>query len=210
VIRSNDGKLLRRLTIGALALAVPVLAGCEAGGNAPVFEYHPAANGAYGSAGPVSIIDSFVLGASDSKPLPKGGSAAMFLGLYNTGNSADKLLSVSAPGVAGSVKLVGGSVALPPQQAAYLTGPQPKVILTKLSKPLSGGQTVTVDLTFQNAGTVELPVPVEPRAQYYTDYSPPASTGPTPTPTVKRPKPASSPTLPGASPSASATPSPPK
>ncbi len=207
MIRSNDGKLLRRLTIGALALAVPVLAGCEAGNNAPVFEYHPAADGAYGSAGPVSIINSFVLGAPDSKPLPKGGSAGMFLGLYNTGRSADKLLSVSAPGVAASVKLVGGSVALPPQQPAYLTGPQPKVVLTKLSKPLSSGQTITVDLTFQNAGTVELPVPVEPRENYYTDYSPPASA----TPSVKRPKPAVSPapphTLnpPTASPSPSAT-----
>jgi copper(I)-binding protein len=191
VIRSNDGKRLRRLTIGALALAVPVLAGCEAGTNAPVFQYHPAANGAYGSAGPVSISNSFVLGAPDSKPLPKGSSAGMFLGLYNGGHSADKLVSISAPGVAASVKLVGGSVALPPQQAADLTGPRPVVVLTKLTRALDGGQTITVDLTFQNAGTVSLPVPVEPRMDYYTDYSPPATAGPTPT--VKRPRPAATP-----------------
>jgi copper(I)-binding protein len=210
VIRSrNDGKLLRRLMIGAVALAVPVLAGCEAGNNTPVLEFHPAANGAYGSAGPVSIIDSFVLGGPDAKPLPKGGSASFFLGMFNSGHSPDKLVSVSAPGVAGSVQITGGSVALPAQQPVYLTGPEPKIVLKKLTTALASGQTITVDLTFQNAGTVSLPVPVQQRTNFYTGYSPPASAGPTPTATVKRPKPPTGTASPGASPAASATPSPP-
>lgn len=208
--RRNHGKSLRRLMIGAVALAVPLLAGCEAGNNSPVLQFHPAANGAYGSAGPVSIINSFVLGGPDSKPLSKGGSASLFLGLYNSGTSPDKLVSVSAPGVADSVQITGGSVALPVQQAAYLTGPQPNIVLKKLTSPLASGQTITIDLTFQNAGTVSLPVPVQARTSFYTNYSPPASVGPIPTPTVKRPKPATGTASPGASPGASATPSPPK
>ena len=51
MIRSSHGsKVLRRFLIGALALLIPVLAGCEAGNNAPTLEFHPAAAGAYGTA----------------------------------------------------------------------------------------------------------------------------------------------------------------
>jgi hypothetical protein len=67
-----------------------------------------------------------------------------------------------------------------------LTGPAPKVVLTDLTRPLTGGSFIKVVLTFQNAGRVELSVPVMPRAQYYSTFSPaPApSATPTPTPTV--------------------------
>ena len=175
MIRSSRGsKLLHRLLIGVIALLIPVLAGCEAGDNAPTLEFHPAANGAYATAGTISVVNAFILGGTDNAPLPADSSASMFLAIYNGASSPDKLVSVSAPGTATSVQVAGGSIAVPAQAAAYLTGPVPKVVLRGLTSALPSGQTVTVILTFQNAGAVTLTVPVEPRTFYYSSYSPPA------------------------------------
>jgi copper(I)-binding protein len=175
VIRSSHGrKLLRRLLIGAAALLIPVLAGCEAGDNAPTLQFHPAANGAYASAGAIGVDNAFILGGPDDTPLPVGSSASMFFAVYNGGSSADKLISVSAPGTATSGQVAGGSVTVPATATAYLTGPTPKVVLRGLTSALPSGGTVTVILTFQNAGAVALSVPVEPRTGYYSTFSPPA------------------------------------
>lgn len=175
MIRSSHGSnLLRRLLVGGIALLIPVLAGCEAGNNAPTLEFHPAANGAYATTDNVSIINAFILGAPDSTPLPAGSSASMFVGLYNGNASPDKLISVTASGTATSVQISGGSIALPAQGPSYLTGPAPKIVLRGLTRSLSGGQTVNVLLTFQNAGTVQVAVPVEARQDSYASYLPPA------------------------------------
>jgi copper(I)-binding protein len=175
VIRSRHGsKLLRRLMIGGVALVVPVLAGCEAGNNSPVLEFHPAAGGAYGSADAVTVSNAFILGGQGNTPLAKGSSAGMFLSVYNGGDSADKLISVDATSVAKSVQLTGGSIAVPGQTSADLSGPKPKVVLRNLSKSLSSGETVTVLITFANSGSVELTVPVEARSTYYSSFSAPA------------------------------------
>jgi copper(I)-binding protein len=210
VIRSRHGsKLLRRLMIGGVALVIPVLAGCEAGNNSPVLEFHPAADGAYGTADAVTVSNAFILGSSGSTPLAKGASAGMFLSVYNGGDSNDKLVSVDATGTAKSVELTGGSIAVPATGSADLEGPKPKVVLRNLSAALTAGQTVTVLLTFQNSGSVELSVPVEARTTYFSTYSPPA---PVPSAT-KTPKPGASSTAsgtatPSTSTSATATPTP--
>ena len=73
MIRSSHGsKALRRILIGALALLVPVLAGCEAGDNAPTLEFHPAADGAYGTAGAVTVDNAFILGGRNNTLLASG------------------------------------------------------------------------------------------------------------------------------------------
>ena len=175
MIRSSHGrKVLRRLLIGAAALLIPVLAGCEAGNGAPTLQFHPAANGAYASAGVIGVDNAFILGGPDDIPLAVGSSASMFFAAYNGGSSADKLISVSAPGTATSVQVAGGSVTVPANATAYLTGPTPTVVLRGLTSALSSGGTVTVILTFQNAGAVSLSVPVQPRTGYYATLSPPA------------------------------------
>jgi copper(I)-binding protein len=174
VIRSSHGsKVLRRILIGALALLVPVLAGCEAGNNAPTLEFHPAANGAYGTADAVTVDNAFILGGRNNTLLASGSSASMFLYLYNGSGSADKLISVSAPGTATSVQITGGSVTVPANGAADLSGPEPQIVLNDLTSALPSGKTVTVDLTFQDAGELSLTVPVQARTSYYSSYSPP-------------------------------------
>jgi copper(I)-binding protein len=188
VIRASFGKTRAgRLLLGAgvLALVIPAVAGCEAGNNAPTLEFHAASAGAQTVFNGISITNAFVLGGPSGATLPTGSSASLFVSLYNGGSSSDTLQSVSAPGWAGSISLSGGSVALPVNAAPVdLTGPQPKVVLENLTKPLTGGSYVPVTFDFAHAGSVQLQVPVEAQSYYWSTYSPPAPTAsPSATPT---------------------------
>src|SRR5438876_8021863 len=130
------------MLIAAVVLLVPALAGCEAGLNAPTLEFHPASNGAHDVVNDITISNAFVLGPQSGGTLPAGGSASFFVGLYNGGQGDDALLSVSAPTAAKTATIDGGSVSLPVNASANLTGPEPKVILSGLTRPLSGGQAI--------------------------------------------------------------------
>jgi copper(I)-binding protein len=187
------------MLFGVLAVLVPALAGCEAGLNAPTLEYHPAAFGAYANKNGISISNAFVLGPPLSGPAVAGGRAGVFLSI--TAENGDRLVSVSAPGTAAAAKITGGSVNLPSQVPVNLTGPVPKVVLVALANPIQGGETVTLNLKFAEAGTVTMAVPVEPQAYEYSTFSPP----PTPAPPAvkKKANPSAS-----ASASGSATPTP--
>ena len=176
MIRSHSGRTVANcLLIGALALLIPAIAGCEAGLNAPTLEFHPASAGANTTVNGIKINNVFVLSAPSGSSVPAGSSAGMFLALFNGGMSDDQLLGVSAPGSAASVQLSGGSVSLPVQSAVNLTGPQPEVVLNGLTRPLSGGQAVRVIFNFQRAGAVTLDVPVEPQSYSFATFSPPAN-----------------------------------
>jgi hypothetical protein len=199
VIRSSHRTAgLRPLLVLAIAALIPVLAGCEAGANAPTQEWHNPTDGAGTVLGKISIRNVFVLGAPLGSKLSVGHSAGLFLALVNNG-SPDKLIKITAPGTAKSVTIPGGSVRLGTNQSVLLTGPKPKVILDDLLRPLTGGSAVRLILTFQNAASVSLGVPVMPQAQYYSTFS----AAPTPTPSPSKSKKAKA----SASPSPSPTPS---
>ena len=109
-------KALRRACAVAAVALIPVLAGCEAGGDAPVLHWHPPTNGASATiiagGGKIAIRNAFVLGGPlPNFTLPAGSSASMFVGLVNTG-PRDRLVRVSAPGTATSVTLPTGGVLL--------------------------------------------------------------------------------------------------
>ena len=178
-----------RMLFGALAVLAPALAGCEAGYNAPTLEYHQAAFGAYASKNGVSISNAFVLGPSPSGPEVAGGRAGVFLAI--TSQDGDKLVSASAPGTATSVKILGGPVRVPAAVPADLTGPVPRVVLNGLANPLQGGELVKLNLTFAEAGTIAMTVPVQPKAYEYATFSPPPTPSPAPAKTgkVKAPPP---------------------
>jgi copper(I)-binding protein len=201
VIRSSRRTAGRRLLVLAIAALIPALAGCEAGNNAPTQEWHQPTDGIGLVHDNIAIRNAFVLGAPIGSTIGVGHSAGVFLALINNG-SPDKLVSISAPGTATSVMLPGGSVSLASQQAVLLTGPAPKVVLEGLTRPLTGGSSVRLVLTFQNAASVSMTVPVMPEAQYYSTFSPPAS--PTPSPTTKSKHKTATPT-PSASPSPTAS-----
>jgi copper(I)-binding protein len=199
----------RRLLFGALAVLAPALAGCEAGFNAPTLEYHPAAFGAYAMKNGISISNAFVLGPSPSGPEVAGGRAGLFLAI--TSQDGDKLVSASAPGTASAVKILGGSVSVPAAAPVTLTGPVPRVVLTGLANPLRGGELVALNLTFAEAGTISMTVPVQPKAYEYATFSPPPT--PSPAATKKKANPSASASAsgsasPGSTASPTATPSP--
>jgi copper(I)-binding protein len=202
VIRSSSGRTVaRRTLIGALALLLPAIAGCEAGYNAPTLEFHPANAGTNVTVNGIEISDAFVLGAPAGLSVPSGSNAGMFLSLYNTGAGDDHLMSASAPGSASSVQLSGGTVSVPGQTLVDLSGPEPSVVLSNLTRPLGGGDFIAVTLDFSQAGTVTIQVPVEADSDYYSTYSPPPSPAASPTATKAAAKSTGT-----SSPSASATP----
>jgi copper(I)-binding protein len=190
----------RRLLFGAIALLVPALAGCEAGLNAPTLEYHQSSSGVSVIENGINIDNAFVLGPELNATLPVGGRAGMFVALQSA--NGDRLVSVSAPGTASSVQITGAPVELPSQSLVDLQGPSPEIVLSGLTKPLVGGETIQLDFLFATAGVITLQVPVEPQAYTYATYSPPPIPTATPSPKAKA--------TPGASASASgtATPSP--
>jgi copper(I)-binding protein len=199
-----------RMLFGALAVLAPALVGCEAGFNAPTLEFHPAAFGAYASKNGVSISNAFVLGPSPSGPEVAGGRAGVFLAI--TAENGDKLVSASAPGTASAVQIIGGSVRVPAAAPVTLTGPVPRVVLTGLANPLQGGDLVTLTLTFAEAGTIAMTVPVQPKAYEYATFSPPATPSPAATKKGKAKPPvgasASGSASPGSTASPTATPTP--
>lgn len=165
----------RRLLIGALALLVPALAGCEAGFNAPTLEFHQASFGVSTIVDGINIDNVFVLGPAPGSTLQAGGQAGLFMSLQAP--NSDQLTSISAPGAASSVQLGNGPINLSPNTLVDLSGPAPLLTLEGLTKPLSGGETVQLVLHFATAGSVTLMVPVEPAAYEFATYSP----APTPT-----------------------------
>ncbi|MGH3249065.1 MAG: hypothetical protein ACRDOI_23060, partial [Trebonia sp.] len=164
MIRASFGKTAAgRLLLGAgvLALLIPAIAGCEAGADAPTLAFHSASFGAHKVFNGIQITNAFVLGAPSGSTVPSGSSASLFVSLYNGGSDSDTLLSAAAPGTAANISLADGTVPLPQNAAPVnLTGPQPKVTLENLTKPLAGGTTILVTLDFQHAGTTTLEVPV--------------------------------------------------
>jgi hypothetical protein len=189
-------------TLLVCALSVPALAGCEAGQNAPTLAFHPAAFGATTIGANITINNAFVLGPDVGQRLPSGGQAGLFVSLAAT--SGDVLESVSAPGTAASVQVNGAPVTIAAHGVANLTGPAPRIVLTGLSRLLSGGQSITVVFTFAQAGSIPLQVPVMPHAFEWATFEEPAALAPSVSPS------ASSSASPSARPrgTASASPSP--
>ena len=171
----------RRLLIGAIALLLPALAGCEAGFNAPTLQYHPANFSANTVKNGISFSNLFVLGAAPNGPQVAGGRTGVFMSLF--AEDGDRLTAVKAPGAATSVSITGGSVNLPAQSLVDLSGPVPTVVLNGLADSLQGGEMITLNFTFAKAGTITMTVPVEPQAFEYQTFSPPATPSPSPSAT---------------------------
>ncbi len=195
MIGSWRSALPRRLVLVAAAALLPVLAGCEAGNNAPTLAFHYPTDAGGTSVGDLAIRNVFVLGAPLGRSLSAGQSASLFLALVNTGPT-DRLISISAPGTAASVTLPG-VIPIRVGHPVFLTGPQPQIVLTDLTRTVTGGSTIRLVLTFQKAGPIVLMVPVMPRAAHYVTYAPPQP--------IITPSPTPSPSTPSPTPSASAT-----
>jgi len=202
VIGSWGSALPRRLVLVAAVALIPVLAGCEAGNNAPTLDFHYPTEAGGTAVGDLAIRNVFVLGAPLGHSLSIGQSASLFLALVNTG-APDRLISISAPGTASSVTLPG-IIPIRAGHPVFLTGPQPQLVLTDLTRTVTGGSTIRIVMTFQKAGPITLIVPVMPRAAHYVTYAPPQPViTPSPSPTTSSPGGATPTATPSPSPSAS-------
>ena len=67
----------RRLLVGAIAMLVPALAGCEAGLNAPTLQYHSASSGTSTTINGIELDNVFVLGPSLNQTLPASAGTSM-------------------------------------------------------------------------------------------------------------------------------------
>lgn len=173
----NRGVPLRRLLLASAAALIPVLAGCEAGNQAPTLNFHVPTEAATASAGDLLVRNAFVLGAPLGSRLQPGDTASLFFSVLTTGGS-DRLVSVSAPGSATSVQLPGGGLAVTTGHPVLLNGPQTEAFLVGLTRKITSGSTLRLVLTFQREGQVTLVVPVMARAAHFVTY------GPVPSPTA--------------------------
>ncbi len=184
MIRSTRGAVApRRVLIAVAATLVPLIAGCEAGTNAPTLHWHQPTNGTFARVGRnITVSNAFVLGAPIGAAIKQGQNAGLFLTLVNTG-SPDRLVGIAAPGVAQSVRLPAGGVSV--RHQILLTGPQPAVLLQNLLRPLAGGSVIKITLVFARAGAKTIFVPVMPMASEYNTFSPaPAPTSASPSPSA--------------------------
>jgi copper(I)-binding protein len=172
--------LVARLLVAALVALIPVLAGCEAGADAPTQGFHYPTDAAGTVVGALSIRNVFVLGAPLGSNLHPGQSASLFFAIVNTGQP-DRLLGIAAPGTATAVKLPGGTVPVLPMKPVLFVGPKAQAYLIGLTRMLASGSNISLVLDFQKAGLVTLQVPVMPWASHYVTYSPPPSPAPTST-----------------------------
>ena len=197
----------RRLVLVAVALLIPVLAGCEADNDAPSLQFHyptdtagyPPDSAGSSATGNLSIRNVFVLGAPIGRNLVKGQSASLFLAVIN-GGAPDKLVSITAPGSATAVSLPAGGVPVLYGHPVFLTGPKPQLVLVGLTRTIRSGSSLRLNLTFQRAGTISLVVPVMPRAVQYETYAPPQPTVTPASPSVS-PSPTTTPKSHGSHPS---------
>jgi copper(I)-binding protein len=175
---------LRRLLVVSAAVLVPILAGCEAGNDAPTLDFHPSTDSATANAGDIAIRNVFVLGAPLGSSLQPGATASLFFSLVTTG-TADRLLSISAPGSAKSVHLPGGGIAVIPGKPVYISGPQTLAYLVDLTRKITSGSDLPLVLHFKIEGRVDVQVPVLPRAAQYTTFPAAPSPSPSATPAAK-------------------------
>jgi copper(I)-binding protein len=127
-----------------------------------------ASAGATGNTGadPIVVTDAFV-----RPPVPPSPYAAAYFTVYNTTSVPDSLVSVSTGAgatavvhvlVDGQMTAVTGGVTIPAHGSLVLSVSKGHVMIGDLFGPLKAGQTVNLELTFANAGPVNVVAPVIP------------------------------------------------
>src|SRR5258708_19463216 len=68
-----------RILIAVTAALIPMIAGCEAGTNAPSLHWHQPTDGTFHAVGDITISNAFVLGAPIGAALRTAQNAGLFL-----------------------------------------------------------------------------------------------------------------------------------
>jgi copper(I)-binding protein len=139
-----------------------------------------------GSTGSDPIV---VSGAYVRPPAPPTQLAAAYFTVYNTTGVDDRLTSVATGAgatatlhvlVGGVMTAVSGGITIPAHGRLVLSTGTGHVMIADLFGPLRAGQSVNLDLTFQNAGQITVTAPVIAfGAPAPTAVATPATTGAT-------------------------------
>ncbi|GAA3135124.1 copper chaperone PCu(A)C [Streptosporangium carneum] len=172
------------IAAAAFLAAAPVLAGCGAGFDAITNQpYTPteALSVSADKAKGIDISQAFFLGPDSGSQLAAGAATPLYLSLVNTNKDADRLVGVGVDPALGTAK-IASPVDLPVQQRVGVGKPTPAIVIEGLKKPLSGGESISVQLQFAKAGVVPLTVPVITRSREFKDL--PQAPGASPAPSA--------------------------
>lgn len=158
-------------TLAAVAALAPVAAGCAAGADAQTNKPYSATEGTDAAVSSIKLRDNLIVGPQPGAKLTPGDHAPLYLTLVNDGTATDRLADVTTDGTFGARKITGGHIDVAPGQAVRI-GQNPAITFGKLSKSLSGGESVRVTYTFTHAGAVTVTVPVITRDRYFSTYAP--------------------------------------
>jgi hypothetical protein len=148
--------------VAALGLA---LAGCGAGKDAQVVKEHTAINGVnVNLAGGIIQVRNVYATPVDTAltQVPAGGSLALHFHVYNNG-AQPELMVANSPASLSGPGAVASAVTIQPRNNVWVGGPSNDVTgtITPLPNQVFVGTYVPVTLSFNNAGHVDMTVPVE-------------------------------------------------
>jgi copper(I)-binding protein len=182
---------------GALAV-IPAVSACGAGEDPQSAQATQLTEGVnVTTRSGVAVRNLFVLGPPSGQRINPGSAATLYASVVNDSadGQPDRLVGISAPGVAQAVQIQGGGIDLPYQRLVQLGTSSPAGVTTPLitlqglAMPLGGGELLNLTLQFEKAGALRVAVPVVPRDGSYTTYAPAPVTTPTaaPSPTEVAP-----------------------
>jgi len=168
-----SARLLRVLGAAcAVVVAGVALAGCGAGQQAQTAQQVAAVAGASATAGDIAVRNAEIAYPDGLSPeaaiYRSGGTAPVLLTIVNEGAQTDRLLSATSP-AGGTVTLTGEQTLAP--ALALVSGPQDDVAalpgakqltieISGLREDILSGRTYPLVLNFQNAGRLEVGLPV--------------------------------------------------
>ncbi|HEU5156941.1 MAG TPA: hypothetical protein VFU43_08080 [Streptosporangiaceae bacterium] len=178
---------------GALAI-IPAVSACGAGNDPQTAQPTQLTEGVnVTTKNGLAVRNLFVLGPVPGQQLAPQSAATVYASIVNdsTDGRPDRLIGISAPGVAQGAQIQGGGIDLPYQRLVQIGVASPAgittplIILQGLTRPVSGGESINLTLRFQNAGELQAAVPVVSRDGHYTTYAPaPTVTTPSATPSA--------------------------
>ncbi len=176
--------------MAAVSAAALLVTGCSAGQQAQTSGQEPAINGTNGSVGAIDLENVYLQAEVADQPTPIYTDIRLAFTAVNTSwTESDRLTGIASP-AAESVQIEGPVSALELRPQTGLAAGEPiqnldpsaapdqpiTVTVTMKSAGASPGLTYPFDFTFEKAGTVQLPVPLDVRApsESPTVQSPPA------------------------------------
>ena len=160
--------------VAATALLLTPLAGCGAGQLAHTAEIESVVDGTTARIGDISILDAqflFTGPIPGDEVYPVGANAPLHLTIVNSGDTPDRLISVTSPIAASGLVLGPTTVPANGSLTAGQVGPvagielpdedEAVIGLVELATPIRSGLTYPVVLGFERAGQIAVPVPVD-------------------------------------------------